>query len=401
MAAINRVARAALALCLVCGPAFSTAEVLPEDRADLLYHVYDGGGVTVEGPSVLVRKSFKDAVSVYGNYYVDMVSSASIDVLASGASKYSEERTEYSAGVDVLVDNAILSASLTDSSENDYDATTFSLGASQTFFGDLTTLSLGYARGDDTVRRNSPPDQSESANAFEDYIDRRRFSLGLSQILTRSWVMALNVETVTDDGYLNNPYRQARYRDEITNDVKWQSEVYPRSRNSDAIALRSMYYLPYRASVRAEARVFTDSWGIKARNFELRYIHPLTERMIFELKGRTYTQTQADFYSDLFEYLDPLGTEYRARDKELSSYNSFNLGFGLTYELGYNLPRVQKQTLGFYWDFMHFDYDNYRNAALSVGGNSELEAPPAYVAGEEPTYSFQANVLRIFVSFYY
>ncbi len=400
MAAINRIAQAALAICVFLGSSPAHTEVLPEDRADLLYHVYDGGGVTVEGPSVLVRKSYKDAVSVYGNYYVDMVSSASIDVLATGASKYSEERTEYSAGVDVLVDNAILSASFTDSSENDYEANTFSLGASQTFFGDLTTLSLGYARGDDTVRRNDDPGQDESANAFEDYIDRRRFSLGLSQILTRNWVMALNVETVTDDGYLNNPYRQARFRDEITGDVKWQGEVYPRSRNSDAIALRSMYYLPYRASVRAEARVFNDSWGIKASNFELRYIHPLTERMIFELKGRTYTQTQADFYSDMFDYLDPLGTEYRARDKELSSYNSFNLGFGLTYELGYDLPMVQKQTLGFYWDFMHFDYDNYRNALLSRT-ESELEAPAAYAPGEEPTYSFQANVLRIFVSFYY
>ena len=31
------------------------ADVLPEDRADFMYHRYEGGGVTVEGPSVLVR----------------------------------------------------------------------------------------------------------------------------------------------------------------------------------------------------------------------------------------------------------------------------------------------------------------------------------------------------------
>ena len=32
------------------------AAVLPEDRADLMYHSYEGGGVSVEGPALLVRK---------------------------------------------------------------------------------------------------------------------------------------------------------------------------------------------------------------------------------------------------------------------------------------------------------------------------------------------------------
>jgi len=95
------------------------AAVLPEDRADVLYHRYEGGGVTIDGPSVLVRKEFAEKVSVWGNYYVDMVSSASIDVLTSG-SAYSEERTDIS----------------------------------QDFFGDMTTLSLNYSQGNDEVRKN-------------------------------------------------------------------------------------------------------------------------------------------------------------------------------------------------------------------------------------------------------
>ena len=33
------------------------AAVLPEERVDLLYHRYDGGGVVVDGPSVPVRRS--------------------------------------------------------------------------------------------------------------------------------------------------------------------------------------------------------------------------------------------------------------------------------------------------------------------------------------------------------
>jgi hypothetical protein len=63
-----------VALTALAGSAL--AGVLPEDRADLMYHVYDGGGVQIDGPSLLVRKGFLEKVSVVGNFYMDMVSSA-------------------------------------------------------------------------------------------------------------------------------------------------------------------------------------------------------------------------------------------------------------------------------------------------------------------------------------
>ena len=75
------------------------AAVLPEDRADALYHRYDGGGVTIDGPSLLVRKQVAKNVSVAANYYVDSISSASIDVVTQG-SPYIEQRTQWSGSVD-------------------------------------------------------------------------------------------------------------------------------------------------------------------------------------------------------------------------------------------------------------------------------------------------------------
>ena len=89
--------RAAVAGWLALAAGGALAGVLPEDRADVLYHYYDGGGVTIDGPSILARKSIGQHVSVYGNYYVDSVSSASIDVLTT-ASPYEEERVETSIG---------------------------------------------------------------------------------------------------------------------------------------------------------------------------------------------------------------------------------------------------------------------------------------------------------------
>lgn len=64
-------------------PGMAQGSVLPEDRADNLCQLYDGGGVEIDGPPVLIRKKTGNNMSVIGNYSVDMVSSASIDVVTT------------------------------------------------------------------------------------------------------------------------------------------------------------------------------------------------------------------------------------------------------------------------------------------------------------------------------
>ena len=94
---LGRIVSFFLGLWVVLLAGHSQAAILPEDRSDVMYHGYDGGGLQVNGPSVLVRKGYKDKVSVWGNYYVDTITSASIDVITT-ASEYEEERTEASVG---------------------------------------------------------------------------------------------------------------------------------------------------------------------------------------------------------------------------------------------------------------------------------------------------------------
>ena len=69
-------AKVLAALGVVGTPAI--ADVLPDDRADVMYHNYDGGGITIQGPSVLVRKKVGDSLSLSASYYEDLISSASI-----------------------------------------------------------------------------------------------------------------------------------------------------------------------------------------------------------------------------------------------------------------------------------------------------------------------------------
>ena len=361
--------------------------VLPEDQADLLYHRYDGGGVEIHGPSLLVRKEFADKVSVWGNYYADFLSGASIDVITSGSTFYEEDRIEGSAGIDYLHERTILSASVTSSNEDDYEALSFGFGLSQEFFGELTTLSMNYSQGDDEVRRNQDGGTVDVGEATH-----KRFGIGFTQVLLRNWIAAINVETVVDEGFLNNPYRTVRFED-ISNPGSSgsQFENYPTTRNSDAISLRSMIYLPYRAALRLETRAFQDSWDVKSQNYEIRYIHPYQTQWIFEAKLRYYDQDQASFYSDLFAFEDETGEEFRARDKELSTHTNFSIGLGVSYTIDKKIFNwVDDLSINAYADRTFFNYDNFSDIR---GDNTAV-----FGLGNEPNYEFSATVLRLFLS---
>jgi hypothetical protein len=355
----------ALASLLLAASSAAFAAVLPDDRADVLYHRYDGGGVTIDGPSLLLRKKFAEKYSVSANYYMDMVSSASIDVMTT-ASPYKEERTQGSLAFDLLQGKTQYSVSYTLSDEND-------------IFGDLTTVSFGFSQGWDEVRKRGD-------TAFQESVDRRNYRFGLQQIVTPQLMAGLNYEVITDEGFLNNPYRSVRYLDDTSaRGFSYQPELYPQTRTSNAIAINARYYLPYRAAIHGEYRYYTDTWGIDANTASVGYTHPWGKRWIFEAGYRWYDQSAADFYSDLFPRVD--AQNFLARDKELSTFTSHMFSLGATYELSsLGWDRIRRSTINLFYDRINYQYDDFRD--VTAGG-----AP-----GTEELYGFDADVFRLFIS---
>lgn len=370
------------------------AGVLPEDRADAMYHYYDGGGVKIDGPSLVVRKKIKQNFSLYGNYYVDSISSASIDVITTGASRYTEERTEITGGLDFLHGDTLMSISLTNSEENDYTANSLNIGVSQDVFGGMTTITMGYGRGSDEVRRNLADGSADPA--FREDADRRNYRLGVTQVITRNMVLGLNYEAVTDEGFLNNPYRSVRFLDpDNSSGFSFEPEVYPRTRTSNAFALRSRYYLSHRAAVHGGYRFFDDTWGITAHNFDVGYTHPWKQSFAFDVSYRYYTQNSADFYSDLFPFEQ--AQNFLARDKELSAFNSHTMRVGMSYDLVEDGWRIfDKATVSFYYDRILYDYDDFRDLS-KVDANGSPLSPP----GQEPLYNFTSDVFQLFFTFWF
>lgn len=365
---------------LLCACGLARAAVLPAERGDILYHSYDGGGAKIDGPSILVRKNFGESVSIGLNHYVDNVTSASIDVLVS-ASEYTEKREENTLSLDYLRQKTTMSMGYTRSVESDYEATTLSLGISQDMFGDLTTVTMGFALGDNSVGQNGNDDFDEASKV-------RSYRVSLSQILTRNLVMAFALETITDEGYLNNPYRSVRYRDGGSPiGYSFQQEVYPGTRTSNAIAVRANYFLEQRAALHGGYRVFSDSWGIDASTIELGYTLPYGDDWVFEASLRLYRQSDAEFYSDLFPFQD--AQNFLARDKELSKFSSTTLGLGASWEFGNAWTEIERGSLNLNLDLIQFDYDNFTDLT---------ETGPL---GEEPLYSFDATVIRAFASVWF
>ena len=114
-------------------------------------------------------------------------------------------------------------------------------------FGDLTTVTIGVSRGWDIVTRVINAAHQKDPN-FRKRVDRKTWSLGISQILTRNLLAGFDYEAITEQGYLQNPYRAIRFLAAPGSTIFLTGpETYPGTRTSNAAAVRLKYFLPWRA----------------------------------------------------------------------------------------------------------------------------------------------------------
>ena len=150
----------------------------------------------------------------------------------------------------------------------------------------MTTVSLGFTRGDDKVGKKDSPEFSDTAKHWQ-------YRLGLTQILTPRWIMSVNVEALSDDGFLGSPYRVARVFGAAV------PERNPRTRSARAIKLRLIGDLGSRDAMHADYRYYWDTWDIKAHTAGAR-LQPLLRRALAGRRASCATtrRTRRCFYSD-------------------------------------------------------------------------------------------------------
>lgn len=333
---------------------------LPEDRADLMYHVYDGGGVEATGPALLVRKNLLNKVSLSASYYVDMVSNASIDVVTN-ASPYKERRNEMGVGLDYAVRDSLITLAASRSKEPDYVANAVSMDVAHEVYGGMTTVSLGYTRANDDVGQRD--------RGFFDTARHWRYRFGLTQILTPKWLASANFEIVSDDGFLGSPYRPARVFGAAV------PERNPRTRSSRSVKFRAIGEVAPALSARGEYRYFWDNWDIKSHTFDLGLARRMAGGWLVDAYARFYRQSGALFYSDNASS----ETLYISRNRQLSDYKSVGLGAKAAYT----------------WKQVPGRYDVRLNGALE---RTKTDYSDFTDLRSGSLYSYSANVIQLFVS---
>ena len=369
----------------------TSADVLPDNRADVFYSKYSGGGMDITGYSATARAKVTENFALEANYFIDKVSGASVDVL-SQASVIKDERKQKSGTLEYLHDKTTYAASYMTSVERDYISDTASLALSQTMFGDLTTISLGFSNTHNKVGINNGTADKPNV-AWLGHALTKAYSAGLSQIITKNFIAGVNLQVITDAGYLANPYRSIRYLDGgNAKGYSLGSQVYPQTHTSTAVQVQAKYYLPYRAAVTGVYRYFNDTWGVKGNTYELDYTHPISNKWIFEGRARYYKQTAASFYSDLFPFAG--SQNFTARDRNLAALDNTTIGGKVTYAFLPDGWRVFKRgTVTVDVSRIRFNYLDFRDI--------KDFGPPQYKPGSEPLYQFSVMVYQAYVSMYF
>jgi len=334
---------------------------LPEDSGEALFHAYNGGGVSANGPALLVRKRLADKVSLSASYYVDAVSNASIDVVTT-ASPYREQRTELGLGAEYVYRDAKLSLTTSTSKEGDYTANSVGFDITQDTFGGMTSVSLGFTRGNDQIGKQGAPEFADEAAHWQ-------YRLGVTQILSPRWVMSANAEALADDGFLGSPYRVARVFGAVV------PERTPRTRSARAVKFRLIGDLGTRDAVHADYRYFWDTWDIKAHTAELGYSRYFGEQWLADTSLRFYRQDKALFYSDNAT----TETTYISRNRQLSTFNSIGLGAKVAYKLG-RVAGTSVLKLNAAYEYTRFKFSDFTD-----------------IRSGEP-YAYNANVLQVYLT---
>ena len=334
---------------------------LPGNSAEALFHSYSGGGVTANGPALLVRKSIADKFSLAASYYVDAVSNASIDVVTT-ASPYREKRTEYGFSADYVYRDSQITLATSSSQEPDYTANRVGLDVTQEVFGGMTTVSLGFTRGADKVGKRNAPEFSDVARHWQ-------YRFGVTQILTPRWIGSANFEALADDGYLGSPYRVARVFGAAV------PERNPRTRSGRALKFRVIGDLGSRDALHVDYRYYRDTWAIKAHTAEAGYSRYFGEAWLADGFLRLHTQKAALFYSDNATS----ETLYVSRNRQLSTFNSVGVGGKVAYTLKKGPGQYEVKLNGAY-EFVRFKFKDFTDLRTGI------------------PYGHNASVLQLFVS---
>jgi hypothetical protein len=313
---------------------------------------------------------------------VDVVSAASVDVVAQASKRFNEVRWEANLGISKAFKDVLPSIDYRFSSEADYLSHGFGAGLQARLAGADTVGFAHYGLMLDTIGRSQTP-----YSTFSRSLTTHSADLGVTQNLSTRALLRLVYSLTLQNGYMEKVYRfvplfdaagLARARQDgatlnldTFNAYRLASrppEEVPDTRARHALALRGLFYLAaIEGSLRADYRFYVDDWSMLAHTAELSLYFPLSRLFMLDVFARGYTQSAASFYKRVYEVnaADEV-PGYRTVDRKLSPFYAVTPGIRI--ELHAEPFSTYFELSATYTRFTDFLYLDHEIALIGQGG---------------------------------
>ncbi len=346
----------------------------------------DTDHVTVFTPSIAGHVASPTAGwSVDASYLADVISAASVDIVSTASSQWSEVRqagtldATYKPGrFGVSVDSSI-------SSEPDYLA--YALGGTLKADFDERNVSvvLGYGYGHDTIGRTGTP-----FSVYSHTLDHDAMKAGFTRLLDRATVFGLSADVILENGDPSKPYRYIPlFSPQVAPSVPVGAslqlvtalrtsgrplEQLPLER--DRFALTAKLARRYkRSTARVEARAYADTWSLFAVMTDVRYLWDLGRRWEVGPHVRYYVQSAVSFWKLAYVSAGNEVPALRTGDRELGPLMNLTGGGSARFAMG---PRTNPDAwaLGAHLDVTYTGFfdDLYITRRLATLGALTLDA---------------------------
>lgn len=279
---------------------------LSAHEISLNYQYFTDDGTTVSYPGVSLKLTpWEDGeISISGS--ADTVSSASehrtseLDT-TTRASDY-EHRLKSTLSFSQRLDLWQFRVGGYYSDEPDYQSTAFSFSLSRDLFQRNTTLTLAGNFGSDDIGNSDDDSFSETASRWGG-------SFSLTQVLSPIVISRFSASYSAVTGFQANPYRYA-LRSSTSPEFD-NRERLPEERNRYALFTQfNIFDAKHYGAFHPSYRYYWDDWGIQSHELTFGLYKYLLKDLVAHIKVRFYSQTEADYYQDVWQEEADFMTSY-------------------------------------------------------------------------------------------
>ena len=223
--------------------------------------------------------------------------------------------------------------------EDDFVSGTVDASIAHDFNHKNTTLSFGIFNEYDSLHPvgNTPVPGSDFTSLIRTGSKSKNgvgALLGVTQVMTRTWLSEFNLSVDRFTGYLNDPYKITSIIDSAGNPTGYEFESRPDQRTRKSAYWENRVTWTSQLSSALSLRYMSDDWSVRSDTAQLHLRWSWSNReQYIEPTFRWYRQTAADFYTPFILDTAKQSTGFESADSRLGAFHALTYGVKYAHKL--------------------------------------------------------------------